>query len=114
MKTKLFLITLLLFACTFANAQSSKELEKKAKSETEKMVTALDLTDDQQTMIYRQNYTLMDQQMRFDKAENKTDAMKETMAKLKAQYKENVIKLLTDSQRETFKAWQEKSTLLKD
>ena len=113
MKSKLLLITLLLFSYTFANAQSTKEIEKVAKAETAKMVTALDLTDDQEVLVYRQNYTLMEQQTRFDKIENKTDKMVAAMENHKAQYKENVEKLLTDSQRAQFNTWAEKSVLLK-
>ncbi|NEN24415.1 hypothetical protein G3O08_12965 [Cryomorpha ignava] len=114
MKSKLLLLTLVLFSYTYVNAQSSKEIEKMAKAETTKMVAALDLTDDQEIAIYRQNYTLVEQQSRFDKVENKTDKVVAAMENYKMQYQENVQKLLTDSQREQFKNWVEKSKLLKE
>lgn len=113
MKSKLLLLVLVLFSYTYANAQSSKEIEKKAKSETSKMVAAFDLTDNQETAIYRQNYTLLEQQSRYDKVENKTDKVVAAMESYKTQYKENVEQLLTDSQREKFKTWEAKSKMLK-
>lgn len=113
MKSKLLLIILVLFSYTFANAQTSKEIEKAAKAETAKMVAALDLTDNQEELIYRQNYMLVDQQARFDKLEEKTDKMVAVMEKMKADYKTNIEKHLTDAQRAKFNTWIEKSTLLK-
>lgn len=114
MKSKLFLLVLVLFSYTYANAQSAKDIDKKAKAETTKMVAALDLTDDQEVAVYRQNYTLIEQQSRFDKVQDKTDQMVATMENYKIQYKENIEKLLTDSQREQFKNWVEKSKMLKN
>ncbi len=114
MKTKLLLIAIVLFSFTFANAQTYKEIEKKAKDQTEKMVKALDLTDDQEVMIFRQNYSLLEQKSRFDKLENKTEEAKASMANMENAYKENVEKLLTDEQRVVFTEWAEKSKMLKD
>ena len=114
MKSKLLLLVLVLFSYTFVNAQSSKEIDKKAKAETNKMVAALDLTDDQEVAIYRQNYMIIEYQTRFDKVEDKTDNVVASMENTKIQYKENVEKLLTDVQREQFKNWLEKSKFLKD
>lgn len=114
MKSKLLLIAIVLFSYSFANAQTSKDIEKKAKAETEKMVTALDLTDDQEVAIYRQNYMLVDHKLRFAKVEDKTEKMVTTMENIKAKYKESVEKILTDSQREQFKTWADKSKFLKD
>lgn len=113
MKSKLLLLAIVLFSYTYVNAQSLKDIEKKAKAETTKMVTALDLTDDQEVAIYRQNYTLLEQQARYDKVENKTESVVAAMDNYKAQYKENIEKLLTDTQREQFKTWTENSKMLK-
>ena len=113
MKSKLLLIILVLFSYTFANAQTSKEIEKAAKAETANMVTALDLTDNQEQFIYRQNYVLINQQARFDKLEEKTDKMVSQMESLKADYKTNIEQHLTDTQRAKFNTWIEKSSLLK-
>lgn len=114
MKSKLLLVALLFFSYTFANAQNAKEIDKKAKAETTKMVAALDLTDDQEVAIYRQNYMLVEQLTRYNNVENKTDKIIASKENYKSQYKENIEKLLTDSQREQFNSYIEKSKLLKE
>lgn len=114
MKTKFLIFALALLSYTFVNGQDYyKDLDKKAKIQTEKMVTALDLTDNQQELIHRQNMVLFEQQARYDKLENATDEQKGYMESLEQDYIKNVTNTLTDGQRVAFTKWLEKSKLLK-
>lgn len=105
MKTpKILMIALLMFVGSLANAQSSKEIEKEAKEKTKQLVQMLDLTEDQEVMVYRQVYTLESQIVRFNALEEKTDKAVATMDQQKEYYKAEVYKRLTDAQRESFDA----------
>ena len=114
MKTKFIIFALALLSYTFVNGQDYyKDLNEKAKVQTEKMVTALDLTDNQQELIHRQNMMWMENQDRYEKTDNKTDEIKGYMENARQEYIKNVNNNLTDDQRVAFKAWLEKTKLLK-
>lgn len=113
MKTKLLIFAFALLSYTFVNGQDYyKDLDKKAKVYTEQMVSALDLTDNQQELIHRQNMVWIEQQMRYEELE-KTDKNKGYMENSHKNYIKNVNNTLTDDQRVAFKAWSAKTKLLK-
>ncbi len=107
MKTsRIFIIAILLCVCSFAQAQTSQEIEANSKAKTEKLVLALDLTENQEVMIYRQVYTLEQLNVRYNAVENKTASTEESYNAQKAQIELDVKAQLTDAQKEIFdKAW---------
>lgn len=107
MKTsRIFIIALLLCVCSFAQAQTNKEIQASAKAKTEKLVIALDLTENQEMMIYRQVYTLENQTVRYNAVEDKTEKIENSYNSQVAEIESNVIKQLTDDQRAIFdEAW---------
>lgn len=115
MKTKFLIFVLTLFSYTFVNGQDYyKNLDEKARVYTEEMVTVLDLTDNQEALIHRQNLAWIDQQTRYEKLDEKTDQYKRYLESYRQDYVKNVNNALTDDQRVAFKEWLEKTKLLKD
>lgn len=114
MKTKFLIFVLALFSYTFVNAQNSHlALNEKARVYTDQMVSELDLTDNQQELIHRQNITWLEQEARYERLEERTDQHKGYMENSRQDYIKNVTDLLTDDQRVAFKTWLKKSKLLK-
>jgi len=114
MKTKFLIFALALLSYTFVNGQDYyKDLDNKAKAYTEQMVTALDLTENQQELIHRQNMVWLERETRYEKLEEKTAEIKGHMENSRQEYIKNVTNTLTDDQQVAFKAWLKKSKLLK-
>lgn len=107
MKTsKIFIIAVLLCVSSFAQGQTSKEIEAKAKAKTEKLVKALDLTENQEMMIYRQVYGIVQQSARYAAVEDKTTKIEETYKRQMTTSEETVQSYLTDDQKVIFdKVW---------
>ncbi len=89
---------LLVTSMTYAQT-SEAEIQEAAKSKTNEMVLNLDLTEEQEVLIYRQLYVLGLHQRSFDKLETKSTKEKETMKKYKEECDKNILKTLNDEQK---------------
>ena len=114
MKTKFLIFAIALFSYTFVNGQDYyKDLDKKARAYTDQMVTDLDLTENQESIIQRANVVWIEQQLRYNELENITDEQKGYMESMRLDYINKVTNALTDDQRVNFKAWVQETKLLK-
>jgi hypothetical protein len=110
MKLFKFLVIAVMFCMTsMANAQTTDEVTAIAKDKTEKLTTALDLTEDQQVLAYRQIYTMELNTMKFNSSGEMTPKMTESYKQYQKQFKDEMLAILTDEQRANFeKVWDKK------
>ncbi len=93
-----------ILATSMTYAQSSQaDVQEAAKEKTNEMVLNLDLTEEQEVLIYRQLYTLGLHQKSFDKLETKSNKDKETMMKFKEECDKNILKTLNEEQKTKYK-----------
>lgn len=98
MKTLMTLACAVLISAFSVNAQDSAALENEAKQKTEKLAKALDLTEEQHTLVYRQNYELAMNASRL-KGMEATNEEKEEMSKAyMKRYNEAMKGILDDKQ----------------
>jgi purine nucleoside permease len=110
MKLSRFLfIAIILCISSMANAQTVQQAEANAKDKTEKLTTAIDLTDNQQVMAYRQIYEMELNTMKFNAIEDMTPQMTAYYEQYQQQFIENMLAILTDEQKASFeKVWDKK------
>jgi hypothetical protein len=109
MKTLLTLTFALLISVFAVNAQDNAAIEKEAKMKTEKLVKALELTDDQQVLVHRQNYELAMNAARLKKMDV-SDEEKEEMSKAYTKRMNESMKgILTVDQFTKYRSIQDKS-----
>lgn len=113
MKTKFLFFAFALFSYTLVIGQNTyQEINERASSITEQMVSALDLNAEQQELVFRQNYVWLDDRAKFDKLTTVTDRQRQNLQESKENYIKNLNDLLTDKQRVVFKNWLKESKFL--
>lgn len=89
-KLRLAIIGLFLFAGITAFGQVDMDkLEKDSKAITQQIKDKIDLTEDQETLVYRQVYTYEANMMKFSTVPK--DQMNDKMTKAKSDMKDNYI-----------------------
>lgn len=79
-------------------AQDHAAINQIAKERTEPLVLALDLTEEQQTLIHRQNYELAMTEARFEGMEGTDAEKKEMMSGYQKRFDDAVKGILTEEQ----------------
>lgn len=79
-------------------AQDHAVINEIAKERTEPLVQALDLTEEQQTLIHRQNYELAMTEARFEGMEGTAKEKKEMMSGYYKRFDDAVKGILTEEQ----------------
>ncbi len=102
MNLKLIVLALGLGISTYTMAQDSKMIEKKATAQTDKLVKALELDDDQKMLLYRQNYVALSAEENYKAAKAKTPELDVRMEKQRESYDQAVKGILTETQYEAY------------
>lgn len=107
--SRIFIIAIVLCIGTMANAQTAQLAETAAHEKTDKLTTALDLTENQQVLAYRQIYEMELNTMKYNSIEDKTPQMTTYYEQYEQKFKEDMLAMLTDEQRLDFeKVWDKK------
>jgi len=86
-KLKLIALSIFLFAgMTVFGQVSAEQIEKNSKAIAEQINQKIDLTEDEQTLVYRQVYTFQANKMKFASVEEKTTKMVEAENQMRDQY----------------------------
>jgi hypothetical protein len=88
-----------LFISAFSlQAQNAAAVEKEARAKTDKLAESLELTEDQDVLIYRQNYELVQNAARLKKIDAPKDE-KESIGKAYIKrYEQSLKEILTEEQ----------------
>ncbi|HKL04127.1 MAG TPA: hypothetical protein VJ911_10635 [Cryomorphaceae bacterium] len=83
---------------TAAFGQISEQIEQESKAITEEISNKIELTDQQNQLIYRQVYTYTANAIKMDNVENRTEKMDEMLVDLHQRYVDNVKGIVTEEQ----------------
>jgi len=86
-KLKLIALSIFLFAgITVFGQVSAEQIEKNSKAVAEQINQKIDLTEDEQTLVYRQVYTYEANMTKFASVEDKSSKMVEAENQMRNQY----------------------------
>lgn len=109
MKSLMTLAAALIFTLSAAFAQDHAKIEQEARAKTEKLAEHIDMTEEQNTLVFRQYYELVSTEMRMKNMEGS----KEEKARMLEQYQkrtdEGIKAALDEKQYEKYMEIREKS-----
>ncbi len=97
-KRRILIALCALFISTASFGQISEQIEQESKAITEQIADKIELTDQQNQLIYRQVYTYTANAIKMDNVENRTAKMDEMLGELHKQYVNNVKGIVTEEQ----------------
>lgn len=98
MKNKILIAICALFISAASFGQISEQIEQESKAITEEIANKIELTEEQNQLIYRQVYSYTANAIKMDNVENRTAKMDEMLVELHNQYVNNVKGLVTEEQ----------------
>lgn len=98
MRTLMTLAFAMLVMLGAANAQQDGKVEKAAKSKTEKLVKALDLNEEQETLVYRQHLEIEMNNTRLDKMQASAEEKEQMVKAYNTRFESSLKSILTEDQ----------------
>lgn len=104
MKTLMTLAFAMFVMLGAANAQQDAKIEKAAKAKTEKLVKALDLNEEQETLVYRQYMEIEMNQTRLEKMEASAEEKEQMVKAYQTRLESSMKTILTEDQLAKYEA----------
>lgn len=98
MKTLMTLAFALFLSLGAVHAQQDAKIEKAAKAKTEKMVKALNLNEEQETLVYRQYMEIEMNQSRLSKMEASAEEKEQMVKAYQTRLETSMKTILTEDQ----------------